>query len=167
MWLICTDSKAIITQAIFPTPPPPTPHLLFSFFISHSLALRLTPVSVDADILWAFHNPFDVSPSVVMSLFKGFSVVGSALAGFFLEHTMPRSAPVAWDVFGGQQAALAPILAAGIGTGLHGGESCGPESHAPPLVPNWSDKDVTCLLSLCFCSDSANKESLHSPFLAV
>lgn len=110
MWLICTDSKAIITQAIFPTPP-------LSFFISHSLALRLTPISVDADILRAFHNPFDVRLSAVMSLFKGFSVVGSALAGFFLEHTMPRSAPVAWDVFGGQQAALAPIrmLASALG----------------------------------------------------
>lgn len=113
MWLICTDSKAIITQAIFPTPPP----LLFSFFISYSRALRLTPVSVDAGILRAFHNPFDVRLSAVMSLFKGFSVVGSALARFFLEHTMSRSAPVAWDVFGGQQAALAPIrmLASALG----------------------------------------------------
>lgn len=88
---------------------PPPPPLLFSFFISHSLAPRLTPVSADADILRAFHNPFDVRLSAVMSLFKGFSVVGSALAGFSLEHTMPRSAPVAWDVFRGQQAALAPI----------------------------------------------------------
>lgn len=86
---------------------PPT--LLFSLFIPHLLALRLTTVSVDADISRAFHNPFDVRLSAVMSLFKGFSVVGSALAGFFLEYTMPRSALVAWDVFRGQQAALAPI----------------------------------------------------------
>lgn len=123
--------------------PPPLPphhhhhHLLFSFFISHSRALRLTPVSVDADIPRAFHNPFDVRLSAVMSLFKGFSVAGSALAGSFLEHTMPRSAPVAWDVFGGQQAALAPIRMLASGTGLHGGESCGPETRAPPLLANW------------------------------
>lgn len=109
-----------------PHPTPPHPPLFFSFFISHSLALRLTPVSVDADILRAFHNPFDVRLSAVMSLFKGFSVVGSALAGFFLEHTMPRSAPVAWDVFGGQQAALAPIRMLASALMLHGGESCGP-----------------------------------------
>ncbi|CAG08652.1 unnamed protein product [Tetraodon nigroviridis] len=32
-----------------------------------------------------------------------------AASGFFLEYTMPRSALVAWDVFRGQQAALAPI----------------------------------------------------------
>lgn len=65
-----------------------------------------------------FHNPFDVRLSAVMSLFKGFSVVGSALAGLFLEHTMPRSAPVAWDVFGGQQAALAPIQMLAWATGF-------------------------------------------------
>lgn len=122
---------------------------LFSFFISHSLALRLTPVSVDADILWAFHNPFDVRLSAVMSLFKGFSVVGSALAGLFLEHTMPRSALVAWDVFRGQQAALAPIRMLAPALGFMELRPAVPESHAPPLVLN-GERLYSLLFFYCF-----------------
>lgn len=149
MWLICTDSKAIITQAIFPTHPhPPPPTFLFSFFISHSLAVRLT-VSADVDILQAFHNPFDVRLSAVMSLFKGFSVVGSALAGLFLEHTMARSAPVAWDVFKGQQAALAPVGMLAPAPGFAVARAV-PESHAPPLVPNWERHSDVPSVSLPF-----------------
>lgn len=146
---------------------PPLP-LLFSFFISHSLALRLTPVSVDADILWAFHNPFDVSPSVVMSLFKGFSVVGSALAGFFLEHTMPRSAPVAWDVFGGQQAALAPIRMLASALGFMVARAAGQRVtlHLWYLTGAIKTSPIYCLCTSVQI-DSANKESLYSPLLAV
>lgn len=126
--------KGYYNTGHFSYPPTPPSPLLFSFFISHSLAPRLTPVSVDADILRAFHNPFDVRLSAVMSLFSvGFSVVGSALAGFFLERTMARFAPVAWDVFRGQQAALAPVrmLAAVLGfTVARAGGRCARESRS-------------------------------------
>lgn len=138
--------KGYYNTGHFPDPPPT---FLFSFFISNSLAVRLTPVSADADILQAFHNPFDVRLSAVMSLFKGFSVVGSALAGLFLEHTMARSAPVAWDVFKGQQAALAPVGMLASAPGFAVARAV-PESHAPPLVPNWERHSDVLSVSLPF-----------------
>lgn len=52
---------------------------------------------LDVDIPPCFDNPFDVRLSEVMSLLKGFSVVGLALGRFFQERTKLcfSSAPLA------------------------------------------------------------------------
>lgn len=64
-----------------------------------------------------FDNPFDVRPSAVMSLFKGFSVVGLASERFFLENTKLRSGPAARAVCAGTDG-LGADLDAGAGMGL-------------------------------------------------
>lgn len=122
--------KGYYNTGHFSASSPPAPTFLFSFFISHSLAVRLTPVSADADILRAFHNPFDVRLSAVMSLFKGFSVVGSALAGLFLEHTMAPLCPGCLGRVQGPTGCLGTGWDAGISAGLRGGESCARESRS-------------------------------------
>lgn len=67
--------------------------------------------------LLCFGNPFDVKVSLVISLFKGFSVVGLASERFFLENTKHCSGPAAWALCTGT-IGLGTDLDAGAGMGL-------------------------------------------------
>lgn len=152
--------KGYYNGTIFPPP------LLF-FFPSHTHLLSdLTPVSVDVHTLLCFDNPFDVWLSAVMSLFKGFRLVGLAPEFFFwiTQSSVLAQLPglCAWT-----QSGLAPtrILALAWGWSSRRQELCAivPESHALPRVPVGG---IAWIISECSTSFSSSLFNLFPDLTA-